>query len=202
MNVDGGTVDVTGPGTSTLAHGGISTGATYSLGSGAVLDLTYGPFSFDASTTFSGAGGLEVQDGTTVVLSPGNSTYTGPTIIAGGKLQVDGSLSGSVLSFDGFAGTLSGTGTVGGFTTDRSIVSPGDNGPGILSAQGDVTLDVPTTLDVALDGATAGAGYSQLDVTGTVDLGGSQLVASLGFAPASGETFTIIQSTAPIVGTF
>ena len=49
---------------------------------------------------------------------------------------------------------------------------------------------------------TAGTGYSQLNVSGQVDLGGSDFDASLGFTPAAGEQFTIIKSTVPIVGTF
>ncbi len=54
-----------------------------------------------------------------------------------------------------------------------------------------------------MNGAAPGAtGYGQLNVTGAVDLGGSTLSPSLGFTPATGEMFTIIQSTAPIVGTF
>ncbi len=39
-------------------------------------------------------------------------------------------------------------------------------------------------------------------MTGTVTLAGSTLSRSLGFTPTNGETFTIIKSTAPIVGTF
>ena len=53
-----------------------------------------------------------------------------------------------------------------------------------------------------MNGAVAGTGYSQLNVSGSVDLGGGALDASLGFTPANGEQFTIIKSTAPIVGAF
>ena len=90
-------------------------------------------------------------------------------------------------------------------------MSPGDGGlPGILNAQGDVVLSSPdldeefvgSTFAVVMNGATAGAGYSQLNVNGSVNLGGGALDASLGFTPANGEQFTIIKSTAPIVGTF
>ncbi len=57
---------------------------------------------------------------------------------------------------------------------------------------------------VLLNGPTAGTGYSQLNVNGEVDLDptGAFLDASLGFIPAVGEQFTIINSTVPIVGTF
>ena len=53
-----------------------------------------------------------------------------------------------------------------------------------------------------LNGPTPGTGYSQLNVTGAVDLAECSLNASLGFTPTSAEQFTIIKSTAPIEGTF
>ena len=37
-----------------------------------------------------------------------------------------------------------------------------------------------------LNGTTVSSGYDQLNVSGTVDLGGSILNASLGFTPATG----------------
>jgi fibronectin-binding autotransporter adhesin len=53
-----------------------------------------------------------------------------------------------------------------------------------------------------LNGPSAGTGYSQLNVNGPVDIEGCSLVTSLGFTPANSESFTIIKSTAPIVGAF
>ena len=56
---------------------------------------------------------------------------------------------------------------------------------------------------VVLNGATAGTGYSQFNVSGYGRIWEVGLLnASLGFTPANGEQFTIIKSTAPIVGTF
>ena len=40
-----------------------------------------------------------------------------------------------------------------------------------MTADGNVTLDSRSTLNVALNGATAGAGYDQLNATGSVNLG-------------------------------
>ena len=139
----------------------------------------------------------------------GTSTLTGPTDILSGTLQVDGSQPSSAVT-DGEDGStsaanLSGTGTVGPISATRySTISPGDGAtePGILTADGDVTLNSASTLDVALNGTTAGTGYSQLNATGSVSLGGSTLSATLGFTPAAGESFTILKSTAPITGTF
>src|SRR5262249_61252654 len=57
---------------------------------------------------------------------------------------------------------------------------------------------------VRLNGPVAGTGYDQLQVTGTVNLGGATLSASLSptFLPALGTAFTIITSTDTLSGTF
>ena len=96
---------------------------------------------------------------------------------------------------------------MGPITTVGSTISPGAsrllNGPGILTVQGDVTMNSTSTYTVELNGPNPGTGgYSQLDAMGTVDLAGSTLSASLGFTPSIGESFTIIHSTAPIMHTF
>jgi len=152
--------------------------------------------------------------GTTLVLS-GVSTITGPTDIDSGTFQVDGSQPSSAVTLNSQytpLATLSGTGTVGPVTATNAVISPGDSPTvtGILTVEGSVTLGsqpsyvVPSgsSFVVALNGATAGSGYDQLNATGAVNLGGSTLDATLGFTPAAGETFTIIKSSAPIVGTF
>ena len=143
---------------------------------------------------------------------PGNYTFTGSLFVERGTMQVDGSLAASSVGLsDSPNTTLSGTGTVGAMSVGDGTVSPGDGPvPGILNAQGDVEFsppnpdeeDVGSTFNVVLNGATAGTGYSQLNVSGSADLGGSTLNTALGFTPANGETFTIIKSTSPIVGTF
>ena len=141
-------------------------------------------------------------------------------------MQVDGSLAGSQIEVgsDASGSSLSGTGTVGPLSVGSDAdVSPGDDGdPGVLNVQGpadftgafdDEVGEEPASLTVELNGPTAGTGYSQLNVNGAVQLGSTQLEtdqlgndctlnASLGFTPTKGEQFTIVQSTAPVVGTF
>ncbi len=183
--------------------GGTETGAAFTIDSGSTLDFGGGaPFTLDTSTTFSGAGNL-TKDSPTALVLPGNSpSFTGTTTVKEGTLLVEGSQPGSAVSVLS-GSTLGGTGTVGAITTTGSVVSPGDNSPGILNARGNVSFDSSSTFTVALNGATPGAtAYDQLNVTGAVDLGGCTLKASLGFTPTTAETLTIIHSTAPIVGTF
>ena len=208
FDVPGGSVDVQ-TGRLILENGGSSTGAAFNVESPGALEF-WNPYTFDTSSTISGAGELHHVDFDFALVLPGNYALTGTTVVDAGTLQVDGSLAGStVILNSGNSGTLSGTGTVGPITAELGAVSPGDGaGPGILNAQGSVLLgakdDSGGGLVVALNGPTPGAGYSQLNASGEVDLDpdGSFLDASLGFTPASGEKFTIIKSTAPIVGTF
>jgi hypothetical protein len=208
FNATGGTVSVQS-GLLDLGGGGTETGAAFTIAADWSLELS-GAFTLDSGTTFSGAGTLRKYD-TTTVLYPGNSaSFSGPTYVIGGTLLVDGSLAGSAVTVTTLSvgpptvGTLGGTGTVGPITSNSGTISPGDGATasGILTADGNVTLDSGSTFNVALNGATAGTGYDQLNVTGSVNLGGSALVATLGFTPTAGETFSIIKSTAPIVGTF
>src|SRR5205823_1485258 len=59
---------------------------------------------------------------------------------------------------------------------------------------------------VQLFGTTVGTQYDQLQVTGTTNLGGANLIVSLGsplFVPVTNvDSFTILTSTGPISGTF
>ena len=54
------------------------------------------------------------------------------------------------------------------------------------------------------NGATAGLGYDQINVTGTVNLGGSTLNVTLGFTPLINDSFTIINNngTDAVTSTF
>ena len=205
FNVNGGTVDIDAGGRLILFEtGGTSTAARYTVDSGSTLEIGDTPYTFDAQTTLTGAGALTVQDASVsssgTVLLLGTSTLTGPTNLDYGTLEVDGSQAGSAITSGGI---VTGTGTVGAISSDNTL-SPGDSPTvtGILTADGDVTLDSGSYFDLALNGPDAGTGYDQLDATGTVSLTGCEISGTLGFTPSAGETFTIIQSTSPIVGTF
>jgi len=57
---------------------------------------------------------------------------------------------------------------------------------------------------VQLNGTTAGTGYDQLNVTGSVNLGSATLGGTLGFSPPNGTSFTIINNDGgdAVIGTF
>jgi hypothetical protein len=85
-------------------------------------------------------------------------------------------------------------------------ISPGTS-PGILNSHTSPALELSGgNFIVELNGTTAGSGYDQLNVSGGVKLDGFQpsLVASLGFAPAPGTQFVIINQggSSAVTGTF
>src|SRR5262249_28823341 len=119
----------------------------------------------------------------------------------GGILTIDGSQPGSAISVNA-GGNLGGSGTVGAVTVTGGAIAPGSGATtGILTVNGNVTLDGASSFNVGLNGTVAGQSYDQLAVNGTVALGGSTLNATLGFASAVGNTYTILHSNT-LSGTF
>jgi autotransporter-associated beta strand protein len=174
-----------GVGNVTLGSGTLTTGAT------------------NASTTYggvvSGSGGL-TKTGTGTLTLSGPNSYTGTTRINAGTLLVNGFQPASAVALAG--GTLGGTGTTGAITATGGTVAPGQS-PGQLSSR-DVSWNGATTYKVELNGTTAGTQYDQLNVTGTVALGGAALNVSIGYVPAPGDAFTVIanNSADAVTGTF
>jgi hypothetical protein len=98
---------------------------------------------------------------------------------------------------------LSGTGTIAGNVNNvAGTVTPGAS-PGILTITGNYTQGASGTLGMEIGGLTAGTQYDQLVVGGSTSLAGTLNTALVnGFVPVSGNTFTLIQSTGPVTGTF
>jgi hypothetical protein len=81
-------------------------------------------------------------------------------------------------------------------------VSPGAS-PGVLTITGNYTQGASGVLDMQIGGLVAGTDYDQLRVGGSTSLAGTLNTALInGFVPVSGSTFTLIQSTGAISGTF
>jgi autotransporter-associated beta strand protein len=158
----------------------------------------------NTSTTFGGiisGPGTVDKVGTGTWTLTGINTYTGGTIIDDGTLEVDGSI-GAVAINPG--GALSGTGSTGPVTLSPGVsISPGGSTTGILSVQS-IAFPSGSTFTVRINGTNAGTDYDQLQVNGTIDLGGATLNAVLNptYLPALGTSFTIITSTDTLSGTF
>jgi hypothetical protein len=93
-------------------------------------------------------------------------------------------------------GTLGGTGST---TGSVSVLNLGTLAPGASTeslAIGSLTMQSGSTFEVEVGGNTAGAainGYDQLNVTGTVNLGGATLdVSTVSFTPTDYSSFFIL----------
>jgi fibronectin-binding autotransporter adhesin len=124
------------------------------------------------------------------------NAYVGNTSINSGTLLVNnasgsGTGTGAVTVEDG--ATLGGAGFITGAVTVNSggTLAPG-NSPGIIST-GDLSLMSGSFLSVEIDSITVGTGYDQVDVTGSVTLGGDLQIA-LGFTPAPLDNFFLINN--------
>jgi len=128
----------------------------------------------------------------------GTGTFSG-TIT--GAMNVSGSLPNATVN-----GRLTGLGTVG--NTTASAFSPGNESPwktfGFDIAAGVLhTKSLALTTNTRFDLIPAG-GSDQVQVTGTVAVGGSLTIDVVSGAPASGQTITLIANDGadPVSGTF
>ena len=157
--------------------------------------------------TFSSSGGLLSNGNLDVTLS-GNNTYMGATMISAGfggfvRLFVMGSQPASPVTGGSLtqAAQLSGTGTIG--PLNFGLVAPGTAAAtGVLHSVGDGQFAHDAVLRVRLNGTAVGSQYDQLSVTGVMQLMGTNLQVDLGFTPAVGNSFTVLQATGGIIGTF
>jgi len=190
-----------------------------SLSGSGQVDLKSGNFTFgDANdTTFGGLIGGDSNSGNVTKQGSGKVTLTGgargPRFTTGtlsinaGTLQVDSFwISTSVTVASG--ATLQGSGII---ITPLGVVAinsganlaPGGS-TGQLMCESGVTLAAGANFNVELNGTTAATEYDQLIVDESLDLGSANLNLTLGFNPANGDTFTIIDnlSLGAVTGTF
>jgi Tol biopolymer transport system component len=141
------------------------------------------------------------NDGTTTstITASNNYTATDYTVVANETLSLDGSLCDVIVQS---GGTLMGTGHACTITVQTGgVIAPGHS-PGCITSG---NLSLAGTYTAQLGGTTACTGYDQLQVTGSVTVGGT-LASSLvnGFVPVAGNSFTVIDNDGAdaVIGTF
>jgi hypothetical protein len=194
---------------STVVNSGLTLAADQAFTvteAGAALFLN-GPIALEMFTlTFDGAGHAIVVGNVTRrsfgrgalhKQGPGRLTifqhpiFDGDTMVSAGTLAIEGSLSNSVVTLSGTS-TLTGSGKILGLAANSGThVRPGGNAPEIFDILENANLNVGSTLQVRLNGTTAGLNYDQLRVQGTVSLGGSLIITG-SYVPVIGDRFTII----------
>ena len=152
-----------------------------------------------------------IKEGTGTLTFVGNQPFTGLIQAREGTVRISGTHSGGIF-VEG--GRLEGAGTVQGISSSEGIpdfvVAPGGTSPNetaIINSVGDVTFHGTGTFAVDLKGTTAGSGYDQLNVTGTVRIVSSSQLAQLAvtlvnFTPSPGDSFVIVnnEGTDPVEG--
>ena len=164
------------------------------------INLT-GPASFGGTGNLTipivtGGFGLTKVASNTLTLT-GLSTYTGPTTVAAGVLNVNGSLAAASAVTVSATATLGGTGTVSGAVTDKGTINPGTVGAtGTLTLAGGLTFAASSAYNVDVSGSAS----DKIVVTGSVSLSTATLhVTGVGPTAAS---YTLVQATGGITGTF
>lgn len=148
-----------------------------------------------------GTGSLTKNEGGTWVLS-GNNTYSGGTIINGGKVYANntsGSATGSGSVTINTGGTLGGTGAVSGqvIANAGGHVAPGTSVESL--ATGNLTFNADSNLDIEIDSsASLTAAADLLDATGglTIDAAANLNltdIAGTSTAFAAGTKFTLVR---------
>lgn len=171
----------------TLVAGANNLSLANTISTAGVGTLATGANTLTVTGVVSGSGGL-VKTGTGLLTMSGASRYAGPTVVAGGTLNVPGSLASAVTVNSGAA--LTGTGTVGAINVQAGgSVSPGAPGTtnvatltatGAASLAGAYSVDiVPTANDrITASGALSVAGTMAVSPTGSFQFGASYTVAS------------------------
>ena len=169
-----GTINVgAADGQAAAAPGTISAPAiVFGAGTGTIV-FNHTSTNYVFAVPIQGPGAVIVDSGTTIFTA--NNTYTGPTTINGGTLEVDGAIASSSAVTVNAGGTLSGTGIVDPPATvtimSQGTLAPGNaaNPTGTLTITGNLAFQSGALYLVTVGGAKAGS----TNVSGTAALGGS-----------------------------
>jgi len=155
---------------------------------------------FGLGAAISGTGSLTV-DGDGVVVLSGANTYSGPTTLSAGTLEIDGTSAGTG-PLTTFLGTvLVGSGTNDGAITVDGELSPGPvGGEGVFNANGGLTLNAGSTVNFNLSAANPSAS-SSVNVVGNLNVHNNTITVNFDGAPAGGS-YPLFTYTGSLSGSF
>ncbi|RNJ47255.1 autotransporter outer membrane beta-barrel domain-containing protein [Mesorhizobium erdmanii] len=195
-----GTLNIGAASGSPATAAGALNAASIKLGPGAgTINFNHTDTNYIFASAMSGAGTINQIAGNTN-LTADSSGFTGATNVSGGRLAVNGSLAGSLVTISG--GTLGGNGTVGGIVAQSGgIIAPG-NSIGTLNVAGDIDQAAGSIYQVEL---TTTGQSDLLHATGkaTIAAGAILDVVKTDAAPyVPGAHFTVLQADAGVTGTY
>ncbi len=172
-----------------------------------------GGFTYNGALGNAGASGINAvglaKMGTNTLTLGGTNTYTGPTVVRNGTLNIVGSITSPVTVGDTSAvAVLGGTGVIGGAVTTQATsgssvahLAPGANSTGsnfgtaggTLTINGPLTLGAGTNLDIDLSTATD-SGNDLIAVSGLLTIGNALTVNinELGGSLVTGTDYALI----------
>ncbi|MGD0464871.1 MAG: Ig-like domain repeat protein, partial [Tepidisphaeraceae bacterium] len=224
LTISGGTIDNTSGSAITLSTNNAQTwGGDFTFVGSNPLNLGTGAVTLGASRTVTVSGstltvGGVIGDsgnnysitkaGAGILTLTGSNTFGGGVTINAGTLLANdagGSATGAGAVAVNNGATLGGTGTASGAVTVNSggALAPGNGATSIFNT-GNLILDPDSNLDIVLNGNTAGSGYDQVNVTGSVTVTSSILSLSGTRSAHDGALLTIINDDASdvLTGTF
>jgi len=145
------------------------------------------------------------KDGTGTWELHGDNTYSGPSLVRQGRLNINGTQSGGGSYTVAVGATLGGTGVVGGDAIVAGTLSPGRS-VGTLEIDGNATFEPSSELVIEITGSASGS-FDRLEVAGTAALDGSiriELPNQVGgpYVPKLGDRFAIMAVQGGADGTF
>jgi autotransporter-associated beta strand protein len=188
-----------------ITAGSISGSGTYYIGGGNTLIVGSNNLSSEVSGVIAdfnpcgcgspGPGSL-TKVGTGKLNLSGINTYTGATIVNGGILSVNGSITSSSGITVNAGGTLGGNGQLPSVTINGGTLAPG-NSIGIININGSLTFTAASTYLVEVSSTAA----DRTNVTGAATLAGTVSLV-IQTAPSFSTVYTILSAASARSGTF
>lgn len=184
VRLTGGDIDVFG-GRLTTDTGDIELTST----AGEVLLVE--PLSGTGATLSSTSGDVTVE-GTAADGSDAIRFSSGGSIDTGGTVSL--TANGGPITTESGAGNGGGTTAVTAGTLEvDGTLAPGAS-PGVLTVAGNLVLSGESTIEMEIDGPNPGTEHDQLEVLGTVALGGATLSIAMGYTPPTSTEFTLVDN--------